>query len=127
MNEIKFTGVETIASDATQYGCKAEISIQGSKQDLTQHAGEVTYYGALTPKLVSMSPRFGTVTGGTVVTFTGSGFSSVLTENTIVIDGIVCPVSAASDTAITCTTGKRPGLRVSTLDIKVASKGNVAL
>ena len=94
---------------------------------LKPFSGEVTYYGALTPKLESMSPRFGTVTGGTLVTFSGSGFSSVLTENTIVIDGIDCPVSVSSDTAITCTTGKRPGLRISTLVIKVASKGNVAL
>jgi hypothetical protein len=87
----------------------------------------VTYYGALTPKLDSISPRFGTVTGGTVVTFSGSGFSSVLTDNSITIDGIDCPVSAAAEDAITCTTGKRPGLRVSTLVIKVASKGDVAL
>jgi hypothetical protein len=81
----------------------------------------------LTPKLDSISPRFGTVTGGTVVTFSGSGFSSVPTENSITIDGIDCPVSAAAEDAVTCTTGKRPGLRISTLVIKVASKGDVAL
>ena len=81
----------------------------------------------MTPLLTAISPRYGTVTGGTKVTFTGTGFSSVATENSIVIDGIPCIVDTASATSIECTTGKRPGLRTSRLDIKVANKGSVAL
>ena len=127
MNEIKFTGVETIDSDLPSFGCEAKIMFQGAEKVLTEFSGEVTYIGALTPKLVAMSPRFGTVTGGTDVTFSGSGFSAVPAENSITIDGIDCPVSTAAEDAITCTTGKRPGLRISTLVIKVANKGNAAL
>jgi hypothetical protein len=81
----------------------------------------------MTPLLSAISPRYGTVTGGTQVTFTGAGFSSVTSENEIVIDGIPCVVDSASATSVVCTTGKRPGLRTSRLSIKVANKGNVAL
>ena len=126
MNEIKFTGVETIDNDEEQFGCKAKIEFQGSKQNLTQ-AGSVFYTGAMTPKLTSISPRFGPVTGGTDVTFAGSGFSLVTTENKITIDGFDCPVKTASATAVVCTTSKRPGLRNSTLVIEVANKGSAAL
>ena len=71
----------------------------------------------MTPLLTAISPRFGTVTGGTQITFTGTGFSSVMTDNTIVIDGIPCVIDSSSDTEIVCTSGKRPGLRTSRLDI----------
>ena len=70
----------------------------------------------MTPKLTSISPRFGTVVGGAEVTFSGTGFSSVISENSIVIDGIPCTVSSATATEVKCTTGKRPGLRTTTLD-----------
>jgi hypothetical protein len=87
----------------------------------------VTYKGALTPKLVSITPRFGPVTGSTDVTFSGSGFSTVLADNSITIDGVDCPVKTATEEAVVCTTGKRFGLRNSTLVIKVANKGDTAL
>jgi len=35
MNEIKFTGVETIDNDLPSYGCEAKIEFQGTKQVLT--------------------------------------------------------------------------------------------
>lgn len=85
------------------------------------------FKGTLTPLLTAILPRYGTVTGGTVVTFTGTGFSSVISENSIVIDEVPCVITAATATSIICTTGKRPGLRTSRLDIKVANKGSVAL
>jgi hypothetical protein len=77
--------------------------------------------------LTAISPRFGTVVGNTEVTFTGTGFSAVANENSIVIDGIACVVQSSSATEIKCITGKRPGLRTTTLDIKVDNKGRAAL
>jgi hypothetical protein len=73
-----------------------------------------------------MSPRFGTVTGGTVLTFTGTNFVTDTSLYTITIDGIVCPVSAATATSVTCTTGSRPGLRTSSLTIYITGYGLVA-
>lgn len=124
MNELKFTGVETIADENPTYECDVKVIVQGQENAVTN---KVRFTDAMTPLLTAISPRFGTVTGGTKVTFTGTGFSSVKTENSIVIDGIPCVVDTASATSIECTTGKRPGLRTSRLDIKVANKGSVAL
>lgn len=79
-----------------------------------------------TPLLTSLSPKYGTVLGGTNVTFVGTGFSSTTSEYTVTIDGIDCPVHTANTTHFTCTTGKRPGLVESSLVINIASKGYVS-
>lgn len=73
-----------------------------------------------------MSPRYGTVVGGDVVTFNGTGFSADTALYTITIDGINCPVSAANSTSVTCTTGKRPGLIPSSLQIYIEGQGLVS-
>ena len=53
------------------------------------------------------------------MTFTGVGLSSDYTLYTITIDGIDCPASAATESSVTCTTGSRPGLRETTLEIYI--------
>ena len=73
-----------------------------------------------------MTPRHGTVTGGTVVTFTGTNFVTDTTKYSIVIDGRTCAVSAATTTTVTCTTDKRPGLIKSSLEIYIDGMGLVS-
>jgi hypothetical protein len=73
-----------------------------------------------------MDPRHGSVLGGYSVTFTGTSFSSDTSLYTITIDGIDCPVSDASATHVTCTTGDRPGLVESSLEIYIDGVGDVA-
>jgi len=80
----------------------------------------------MTPILTSISPKYGTVGGGTAVTFTGTGFTTTTSEISVVIDGVACVVTKATDTAITCTTGKRPGTPSPSLDISITSKGKVS-
>jgi len=87
---------------------------------------DVEYVGSITPALSGVSPRFGTVTGGTEITFSGTGFSDDISKYTIIIDGIECPVSAATTETVTCTTGSRPGLRDSTLEINIDGVGTVS-
>ena len=60
------------------------------------------------------------------MTFTGEDFSSNTGDYTIVIDGIDCPVSAATSTSVTCTTGGRPGLVETSLVMEIAGKGTIA-
>jgi len=124
MNELKFTGVETIEDSNPTYECDVKVVVQGKENAV---ANKVQFKNTLTPLLTAISPRFGTVTGGTLVTFTGTGFSAVKTENTIIIDEVPCVVESSSATEVKCTTGKRPGLRTSRLSITVANKGNAAL
>ena len=97
--------------------------MNGVKQDLST---TVKYLGSSTPVLSSISPRHGTVKGGTAVTFTGTGFSTNVADYKIVIDGIPCPVSAATATTATCTTGKRPGLVKTSLEFLINGKGRVS-
>jgi hypothetical protein len=86
----------------------------------------VEYVGSITPTLTAVSPRHGTVVGGTVVTFTGTDFSADTSKYSIIIDGIDCPVSAATSTSVTCTTGSRPGLVDTSLLIYIDGQGLVS-
>jgi hypothetical protein len=89
-------------------------------------SNSVVYKSTLSTKLDSISPRYGTVVGGTSVTFTGTQFSANKADYVILIDNIACTVSAASTTSVTCTTGSRPGLHSSTLSIIINGKGEVS-
>ena len=64
----------------------------------------MTFDGSITPLLTDVNPRYGTVTGGDSVTFTGLGFSTNTADYIITLDGINCQVTAASSTSVTCTT-----------------------
>jgi hypothetical protein len=108
--------VETIDDSASSHTCSAKLVTGATETSLNT----ILYKGSLTGTLDSISPRFGTVVGGTSVTFTGTSFTTDTTKYTITIDGINCPVSAASLTSVTCTTGKRPGLIESSLEIYIA-------
>ena len=76
--------------------------------------------------MTAVSPRYGSVTGGDSVTFTGTGFSNSIADYTITLDGINCPVTAATSTSVICTTGKRPGLIPTSTAIYIAGKGLVS-
>ena len=73
----------------------------------------------MTSKLEAINPRFGPVTGGTQVTFSGSNLNADKSKYTITIDGRNCPVDSASTTSVICTTDDRPGLVESSLEIYI--------
>jgi len=68
------------------------------------------YKAELTSVLSLVEPRYGSVEGGTPVTFTGSDFPVDPTKIKVVIDGRECSVTASSETTVSCTTSDRPGL-----------------
>jgi len=87
----------------------------------------VTYDDALTPLLESLSPRYGTVEGGTEITFTGTNFPTDMGLYSIEIDEQVCTVTSATLTEVRCLTDPRPGLYEDTyLSMNVDGYGNVA-
>ena len=120
--EIQLTGVETIDDENSSFTCSAKLNIGETVHPLN----DVEYVGSITPALSAVSPRFGTVTGGTEITFSGTSFSDDISKYTIIIDGIECPVSAATTETVTCTTGSRPGLRETTLEINIDGVGKVS-
>jgi hypothetical protein len=74
-----------------------------------------------------IDPRYGSVTGGTTITFTGTGFGASPSDVSVIIDKIACVVQTASATSITCLTGSRPGIVKSSLTVSINGVGNVAL
>jgi hypothetical protein len=124
ITEIKAQGTETVDNDDETRQCTPTfVDHEGTETELLN---TVSYDGSITPLLESIEPRFGGVLGGDSVTFSGTGFSDDITLYTIIIDGIECPVTDASETSVTCTTGDRPGLVESSLEIYIDGMGDVA-
>lgn len=124
LNEMKMTGVETVDNSDSTYSC--EVTVEKSNVTLQTLSNAVTYTGTLTPKLEAVNPRYGTVTGGTSVTFSGTNFVTDTSKYSIVIDGRNCSVTAATTTSVTCTTDHRPGLISPSLEIYIDGYGYVA-
>ena len=123
LSEVALTGVEVIDDSNPTYDCPAVLVMEG---ETDKTLSSIKYKGAMTPAINEISPRFGTVVGGDVVTFTGINFVADHTKYSVVIDGINCPVSAATTTSVTCTTGKRPYLPPAALVITVDGVGLVS-
>jgi IPT/TIG domain len=89
--------------------------------------GVITYESSLTPLLQSISPRFGSVVGGEVITFNGVNFSTDKDAYTVLLDNRVCTVEEATATYFKCRTSPRPGLFPNpTTEIRIAGMGRVA-
>jgi hypothetical protein len=124
VGELVLTGQVAIKDTNANYACTPSLSLNGTTSVVPVIA---SYQATLTPLLTSLQPRFGTVKGGTSITFTGTSFVSDITKYTILIDGISCTPTAATTTSVTCTSGKRPGLiPVATLSISISGLGQVA-
>jgi hypothetical protein len=94
INEISFTGVETVDNNDSTYTCAAKLV----KDQVDTSLNDVTYDGSLTPVVTSVNPRFGGVEGGETITFTGSNLDTDTSKYSIVLDGINCPVQSATST-----------------------------
>ena len=58
------------------------------------------------PTITSVSPASGNL-GGQVITLSGTGFSGVLANNSVSIDGNKCEVNSATEQQLTCTLAAR--------------------
>jgi hypothetical protein len=87
----------------------------------------VTYSNTLTPLLESISPRYGSVLGSTLVTLTGSNFAGAAEQTTVLFDDRECVVQSISTTEITCLTSDKPYVPDTPYcEIIIESMGNVA-
>ncbi|XP_061110160.1 fibrocystin-L-like isoform X2 [Conger conger] len=55
-------------------------------------------------EVTDIYPKWGSLYGGAMITITGSGFSSNISDNTVSIGGTLCVVTSASDHQLECTT-----------------------
>jgi len=65
----------------------------------------------ITLAVTSITPNTGSTQGGTQIVIVGKGFSSIVSDNVILIGANVCIVSAASFTSITCITSAGTGVQ----------------
>jgi hypothetical protein len=117
-------GVETVSDTGSTYTCP--IAVEMNNEVISTLSESVTYSDVKTALLYSMEPRYGTVTGGTSVTFNGTNFSDDISKYRIVIDGRNCTVTAANSTSVTCTTDHRPGLISPSLQIYIDDMGLIS-
>ena len=102
ISELQLIGNEVLNSEEEAYDCPVNITqADGDTKNLTD---TVRYAVSLTPVITAVSPRWGSVEGGTPITFTGSNLSEDINDYSIYIDGIECLVSDASETSVACTT-----------------------
>jgi len=77
VTEFRLTGVQAVSNTEPVCECAVSLKIDGSP-DITLEA--VNYSNELTAKLDSISPRFGSVLGNTLVTLTGTNFAGSLQQ-----------------------------------------------
>lgn len=83
--------MEVIDSSATSYSsCPIELILNGADPIIL--GGTVTYSEAKTPLLTAINPRYGTVDGGELITFTGTNFRSEPSNVKILLDNVECAV-----------------------------------
>ena len=113
IGEVGFIGTQAFQTDVNTHTCSVVVSSPENdfeEQDLSQNGGaSVTYDISITPYLTSISPRYGSVEGGTLVTFSGQNFATSVSDYQVLIDDIECVVQSATSTEITCLTGQRLG------------------
>lgn len=87
--------------------------------------GVVTYTPELTAAVKDISPRFGTVYGGTEVTLTGVNLDGP--SATVFFDNRECEVKSQSETQIVCITSDKPYEKEEkpTFEISIEGKGKV--
>lgn len=106
ITEYKLHGVEAMAESSDSHVCTPKIFLGTTELTSTTPLNDVTYSAASTPKLLSISPRFGSVLGGTTVTLTGENLLGGAT--TVLFDDRECTVTSASATEIVCTSDDKP-------------------
>lgn len=109
LGEINFIGQKAFETEETSHSCS--IVVSGDDFPATTLTSTVNYMIYKTPYVTAISPRWGTVEGGTSVTITGVNFKYDNGSNYVIeIDDIPCAVTSASTTYVTCVTGARIGL-----------------
>lgn len=126
VTEFRLHGVEAIASELTTHECTPVIYIGDEALTTATPLSPVVYDAVVTPLLTKISPRFGSVLGGTTVTLTGENFSATASTS-VYFDNRECVVSSQTSTEIVCVTSDKPYVPGDpTTEIEIEGMGLVA-
>lgn len=111
--EVEFIGVtQPLTGPAF---CDIAITASSWSGNVTiRQAGSYSYSEAVTPVVTSVSPQFGSASGGTVITVSGENLPESPKDAVVEVDGILCVTLSASSTELTCVTGERLSIPEST-------------
>ena len=118
VNELQFVGYRM--STSFSGSCAVNVTVGPLAATFTAVSAAVNtsasspmkyqYDVTSTPVVTDVFPDFGSSLGGTLLNVSGSGFgaSTNASNVTVVVNGVLCTVTAVSDTSIMCITGARP-------------------
>lgn len=100
IGEIRYYGYEVIDDESETYQCAIElVENPGSEETASDLVETVTYDVNSTPVVDDIWPRWGAVSGGTQITFTGRNFNSASTSDySVTIDDVDCSVDSVTAT-----------------------------
>ena len=110
LGEIKLVGIVYINDRSNYFECDPELHLDYISTALNYF----TVDASVTPKITSMSKNYGSVAGGDVIEFIGTGFPEIDDDSetepgviTVLIDGVACDVDSElqTETFFSCTTG----------------------
>ncbi|XP_061682368.1 PKHD1 like 1, tandem duplicate 1 [Syngnathoides biaculeatus] len=104
----------------SEASCMVEIT---NTLDSVNMSSAFTYKTQLTPVITEVSPRRGGTAGGTMLTVSGTGFSTDLNEVNVTIAGSACDVQLANDTHIVCLTGAVPQSQETAVRVGIRGQG----
>ncbi len=102
--------------------CDLVVTNSENRVEKTLPSG-YTYRDPLTSTITGVSPSRGGTGGGVVLTITGTGFSTIQSQNKVTIDGTMCMVISATSTEIKCTTGQHHRTIKTKVRVDVGSNG----
>lgn len=82
---------------------QVEVIVNGIPSSCASNNCSFTFDDSLTPTILSLSPMMGQ--SGTDITIQGTGFSDMLQDVHVMIGGVVCEVTSASDEEVQCRAG----------------------
>uniref|UniRef100_A0A3B4AFD8 Uncharacterized protein n=1 Tax=Periophthalmus magnuspinnatus TaxID=409849 RepID=A0A3B4AFD8_9GOBI len=102
------------------------VSVSNPTQTVNISNG-YTYKSALTPLISGIYPRRGGTAGGVLLTISGSGFSSNMTEVNVTIAGVVCDIQSCNSTTILCVTNAQPQSQKTKVHVSIKDQGMAPL
>ncbi|KAJ0003487.1 hypothetical protein NQD34_008585, partial [Periophthalmus magnuspinnatus] len=113
-------------NNATESEVSCVVSVSNPTQTVNISNG-YTYKSALTPLISGIYPRRGGTAGGVLLTISGSGFSSNMTEVNVTIAGVVCDIQSCNSTTILCVTNAQPQSQKTKVHVSIKDRGMAPL
>ncbi|KAM6974364.1 PKHD1 like 1, tandem duplicate 1, partial [Tautogolabrus adspersus] len=109
-------------NSGTESEASCEVAVH-NQNDAVNISNGFTYKSQLTPVISEVSPRRGGTAGGTLLTITGSGFSTDQSKVKVTIADSACDVQSTTNTQITCVTNAQPKSQETKVRVSVGDQG----